>query len=138
MSRRSNRRKDRVSTTSRAWLSGKTPAGFGDVRQHHVAYMRWLDRRLEIERPEQWYGVTVEPIADHHGVTLTLDQAMIIVVHFAQDSSLLHFLFMDFLKLGQRRTVVADSDHCQVLPNWQVIRHWRTMKGGRSDLFPNA
>ncbi len=67
MSGGSNRRKDRMSTTSRAWLSGKVPAGFWDVRQHRVAYMQWLGEQLGFKKPSDWYSLKRRHFRENRG-----------------------------------------------------------------------
>ena len=40
------------------WLFSRTPNGFWADQANRRAYMQWLEKRLGIERPDQWYGVT--------------------------------------------------------------------------------
>lgn len=39
------------------WLFAKTPAGYWDDPENRRTYMLWLERKLRIRLPEQWYGL---------------------------------------------------------------------------------
>ncbi len=49
------------------WLLHCTPQRFWADRANRQAYMKWLERRLAIERPDQWYAVRKEDFAKNSG-----------------------------------------------------------------------
>lgn len=40
-----------------AWLSGRVPNGYWDIRENRVRYLQWLAGRYGFQAPRDWYGV---------------------------------------------------------------------------------
>jgi hypothetical protein len=51
------------------WLFQQVPDGFW-TEQNMMAFVNWLSKELQIEKPEDWYGVTRSHIASRGGATL--------------------------------------------------------------------
>ncbi len=49
------------------WLFRRTPQRFWAERANRRAYMRWLELQLQIQHPDQWYGVTKNDFIENHG-----------------------------------------------------------------------
>jgi len=49
------------------WMFVRTPRGYWDVAENRIAYLRWLEKRLDIDSPDGWYRVTKNTFAQHHG-----------------------------------------------------------------------
>ncbi len=52
------------------WLFGRVPTGFWDERHNRVRFIRWLAKRLDIRRPEDWQRVTAADVRRHGGAGL--------------------------------------------------------------------
>ncbi len=52
------------------WLFKQVIKGFWPVKKNRVAYMRWLEKRLGYEKPEDWYQVTKLDFIKNNGGSL--------------------------------------------------------------------
>jgi hypothetical protein len=49
------------------WLFRSTPKNFWNAPENHHRYMKWLEDKLEIEKPEDWYTVTKKDFDSNKG-----------------------------------------------------------------------
>ena len=49
------------------WQFGKTPKGFWEESSNRQRYMKWLGKRLNCKKPDDWYGVTRQDFERNFG-----------------------------------------------------------------------
>lgn len=49
------------------WMFVRTPRGYWDSLENRAEYLRWLEQRLGMKSPHDWYSVTKNTFAQHHG-----------------------------------------------------------------------
>lgn len=52
------------------WLFSRTPAGYWSESRNRRDYLRWLEQRLKIRSPEQWYETDAKDFENNHGAGL--------------------------------------------------------------------
>lgn len=52
------------------WLFVQVPNNFWPERKNRVAYLKWLERELGYQTPDDWYSVTKFDFIDHQGASL--------------------------------------------------------------------
>lgn len=52
------------------WLFVQVPKNFWPKRENRIAYMKWLEKKLGYETPEDWYRVTNNDLIDNEGASL--------------------------------------------------------------------
>ena len=52
------------------WKFTHVAKGFWDVAKNRHRYLRWLGRQLRFRRPYDWYRISYDDFAAHHGLTL--------------------------------------------------------------------
>ncbi len=55
------------------WLFASTPRGFWKEARNRREYMTWLEQRIGITSPEDWYGVSLAVFAEHGGSGLLVN-----------------------------------------------------------------
>jgi len=55
------------------WLFSTVPPGFWIERSNRVRYLQWLERELEISKPDGWYNVKQADFFSRHGTSVLQD-----------------------------------------------------------------
>ena len=61
---------DNLSNPSIYFWIKRVPPGYWKKKSNRTFYMKWLERKLGFNSPEDWYGVTRDTFANNHGATL--------------------------------------------------------------------